>query len=78
LFYKFMWLSLCAAGFDIPHEEFAHISPVDHPVSQASLEISPIWTPIIAAEVRKLQLLPVQIMCENCVLCWYHTENLSL
>jgi hypothetical protein len=34
---------------------------------QPSLDISPIWTPIIATEVRKRQLCPVQIMCENCV-----------
>jgi hypothetical protein len=35
------------------------MSLVDHPISQPSLDISPIWIPIIAAEVRKLQLHPV-------------------
>jgi hypothetical protein len=37
----------------------AHVSLVDHPISQPSLDISPIWTPFIAAEVRELQLCPV-------------------
>jgi hypothetical protein len=32
------------------------MSLVDHPISQPNLGISPIWTPIIAAEVRKLQV----------------------
>jgi hypothetical protein len=41
------------------YKESAHMSLVDHPISQHSLDISPIWTPIIAAEVRKLQLRPV-------------------
>jgi hypothetical protein len=42
-----------------------HMSLVDHPISQPSLDISPIWTPIIAAEVRKLQLHPVYIKWGN-------------
>jgi hypothetical protein len=33
-----------------------HFLLVDHPISQPNLNISPIWTPIIAAEVSKLQL----------------------
>jgi hypothetical protein len=42
------------------HKKSAHIALEDHPISQPSLDISPIWTPIIiAAEVRKLQLRPV-------------------
>jgi hypothetical protein len=42
------------------HKETGHIvSPVDHPISEPSLYISPLWTPIIAAEIRKLQLRPV-------------------
>jgi hypothetical protein len=32
---------------------------VHHPISQPSLDISPIWTLTIAAEVKKLQLHPV-------------------
>jgi hypothetical protein len=43
------------------------MSLVDHPISQPSLDISPIWTPTIAAEVRKLQLRPAKIMYENFV-----------
>jgi hypothetical protein len=49
------------------YKESAHMSLVYHPISQLSLDVSPIWTPIIAAEVRKLQFRPVKIMCENCV-----------
>jgi hypothetical protein len=41
------------------HKESAHVSLVDQPISQPSLDISPIWTHVIAAEVRKLQLRPV-------------------
>jgi hypothetical protein len=41
------------------YKESAHMSLVDHPISQPSLGISSIWTPIIAAEVRKPQLRPV-------------------
>jgi hypothetical protein len=41
------------------YKESTHMSPVDHPVSQPSLDISPIWTPIITAEVRKLQFCPM-------------------
>jgi hypothetical protein len=59
------------------YKESAHTSLVDHPITEPSLHISPVWTPIIAAEVRK-QLRPVQIECENCILWWQHTENLSL
>jgi hypothetical protein len=35
------------------YNESAHMSLVDHSVSQLSLDISPIWTPIISAEVKK-------------------------
>jgi hypothetical protein len=38
------------------YKESAHMSLLDHPISQPSLDISPIWTPVIAAEVRKLHL----------------------
>jgi hypothetical protein len=34
---------------------------IDHPISQPSLDISPIWTPIIAAEVRKLHTTPPSV-----------------
>jgi hypothetical protein len=35
------------------------MSLVDDPINQLSLDIAPIWTPIIAAEVKTLQLRPV-------------------
>jgi hypothetical protein len=41
------------------YKESAHMSLVAHPISQPNLDISPIWTPIVAAEVRNLQLPPV-------------------
>jgi hypothetical protein len=40
------------------YKESAHMSLIDHSVSQPSLDISHIWTPI-TAEVRKLQLHPM-------------------
>jgi hypothetical protein len=36
------------------YEESTHMSLAGHPVRQPSLDICPILTPIIAAEVRKL------------------------
>jgi hypothetical protein len=48
--------SLCFLYVD---NESAHMSLVDHSISQPSLDISPIWTLIIVTEVRKLQLCPV-------------------
>jgi hypothetical protein len=39
--------------------EAAHVVLVDHPISQPSWDIPPLWTPIIAAEVSKLQLWQV-------------------
>jgi hypothetical protein len=41
------------------YNESAHMSLVDHPISQPSLDISPIWTPVIPAEGKKLKLRPV-------------------
>jgi hypothetical protein len=37
------------------YKESAHMSLLDHPISQASLDNSPIWTPVITAEVKRLQ-----------------------
>jgi hypothetical protein len=57
------------------YRESAHMSVVDHLTRQRSLDISPIWTPDIAAEVGKLhttQLRPVYTMLEN------RTENVSV
>jgi hypothetical protein len=38
------------------YKESAHMPLLDHPISQPSLDISPIWTPVIAAEIKKLQI----------------------
>jgi hypothetical protein len=32
------------------------MSLLDHPISEPSLDISPIWTPFITAEIKKPQL----------------------
>jgi hypothetical protein len=47
------------------YSESVHISLIGHPVSQPSLDISPIWTPVITAEVKILQLRQVWIEWEN-------------
>jgi hypothetical protein len=39
------------------YKESAHMSLIEHPISQSSLDISPIWTPIITAEVKKTTTL---------------------
>jgi hypothetical protein len=49
------------------YKESAHISLLDHPISQPSLDISPIWPAVITAEVKKLQPRPVQTKWENLV-----------
>jgi hypothetical protein len=38
------------------YKKSAHMSLLDHPISQPSLEISSTWTPVITAEVKELQL----------------------
>jgi hypothetical protein len=43
------------------------MSLLDHPISRPSLDISPIWTPVITAEVKKLQLRPIK--WENLCFC---------
>jgi hypothetical protein len=37
------------------YKESAHMSLLDHLTSQPSLDISPTWTPVITAEVKRLQ-----------------------
>jgi hypothetical protein len=37
------------------YKESAHIMCSTQPISQSSLEISPIWTPLISKEVSKIQ-----------------------
>jgi hypothetical protein len=39
--------------------EYAQISLAANPISQPSLDTSPIWTAIVEARVRNLQLCPV-------------------
>jgi hypothetical protein len=44
------------------HNESAHMSLIDHPNSQPSLDISRIWTHLITAEVRKLHTTPSSVV----------------
>jgi predicted GIY-YIG superfamily endonuclease len=37
------------------YKESAHMSLVEHPISQPSVDISPIWTPVITTEIKRLQ-----------------------
>jgi hypothetical protein len=41
------------------YKESAHMSLLDHPVSQPSLDISPIWPPVITADDKNRRLRPV-------------------
>jgi hypothetical protein len=41
------------------YKESVHMSLIDHPISQPSLDICPIWTPVITAEVKRLHLSPL-------------------
>jgi hypothetical protein len=41
------------------YKESAHMFLVDRPIIQSSLDVSPIWTPVITAEVKELQLRQV-------------------
>jgi hypothetical protein len=55
------------------------MSQIDYPIIQLSLDISPIWTPVITAEIRKLQLRPVQTMNESCAFMFVlYSEFVSL
>jgi hypothetical protein len=39
----------------IKYKEAAHVACITNPISQPSLEISPIWIPLIREEVGRLQ-----------------------
>jgi hypothetical protein len=42
------------------YKESAHMSLLDHPIIQPSLDISTIWAAVITAEVKKPKLCQVQ------------------
>jgi hypothetical protein len=51
------------------------MSLLDHPVSQPSVDISPIWAPVITAEIKKLQLHQAEFEWKILFsLCWHHKE----
>jgi hypothetical protein len=41
------------------YKESAHMALIDNPISQPSMDIYPIWTPIITAEAKNIELGPV-------------------
>jgi hypothetical protein len=52
------------------YKEPAHMSLIDHPISQPSPDISSIWASIIAAEVKKLQPGQCRLCVKIVFLCW--------
>jgi hypothetical protein len=61
------------------YKESAHISVIDYPISQSTLDMSPIWTPIAAAEVkRNYNSVQCRLTAKHMFLCWYHTKFVSL
>jgi predicted GIY-YIG superfamily endonuclease len=55
------------------YKESAHMSLIDHPISQPSLDISPIWTPIIAKS-RNYNSVKSKLRGKIVFLCRYHTR----
>jgi hypothetical protein len=47
------------------------MSLIDHPIGQPSLDVSPIWTPIITAEVKKKNYNSIQCRLSWENLCFY-------
>jgi hypothetical protein len=45
------------------------MSLLDHLISQPSVDISPIWKPVITAEGKKLQLLKCSLSGKICFSC---------
>jgi hypothetical protein len=62
------------------YRESAHLSLIQHPIRQPNVDLSPIWIPITATEVKKTTTPSIADLSGKIVfvLCWYHTENLSL
>jgi hypothetical protein len=49
------------------YKESNHMSLLDHPISQPSLDISPIWTQIITAEDKNYSSVQCRLSGEICV-----------
>jgi hypothetical protein len=47
------------------YKESTHMSLAIHLISQPSLDVFPIWTPIIEMEIRRLQLHAVSIIWKS-------------
>jgi hypothetical protein len=50
------------------YKESAHMSLLDHLISQASLDTSPIWTPVITAEVKNYNSVKCRLSGNICFL----------
>jgi hypothetical protein len=54
---QFLYVVLGSICKTLAHSSiFCGLLLLDHPISQPSLDISPIWTPMFTAEIEKLQL----------------------
>jgi hypothetical protein len=62
---------------DRKYKKSTHMSLLDHLICQPSLDISPIWTPVITAEVKILQLHQVQIKWKNLFSCVGSISSIS-
>jgi hypothetical protein len=51
------------------YKKSAHMSLIDHPISQRSLDISPIWAPVITAEVKNYNSYQCRLRGEICFSC---------
>jgi hypothetical protein len=51
------------------YKESAHMSLTDHPISQPRLDISPISTSIITAEVKNYYSVQCRLSVETSVIC---------
>jgi hypothetical protein len=60
------------------YKESAQLYLVAPPISQPSLHISPIWTPIIAAESVNYKCIQCRVCVKIIFSCWYHAKNLYL
>jgi hypothetical protein len=52
------------------YKEFAHMSLIDHPLIQPSLDISPIWTPVFPAELKNYNSVQCRLsgkISDSCV-----------
>jgi hypothetical protein len=60
------------------YKESADMSLVDHPISQPSLDISPIWIPVNTEEVKIYSSVQCRLRKENLYFCAGTIRRISL